>query len=30
MPQNLPAMRALNLYRSEAFADNGGHQPVLS
>lgn len=27
---DLPAMRALNLYRSEAFADNGGHQPVLS
>ncbi len=27
---DLPAMRALNLYRSEAFADHGGHQPVLS
>lgn len=27
---DLPTMRALNLYRSEAFADNGGHQPILS
>lgn len=26
---DLPVMRALGLYREEAFADNGGHQPQL-
>jgi gentisate 1,2-dioxygenase len=27
---DLPVMRALGLYREEAFGDNGGHQPLLS
>src|ERR1041384_5929938 len=27
---DLPAMRALGLYREEALAENGGHQPILS
>ncbi len=27
---DLPVMRALGIYREEAFGDNGGHQPVLS
>jgi len=27
---DLPVMRALGLYREEAFGDNGGHQPILS
>jgi len=27
---DLPVMRALGLYREEAFGENGGHQPVLS
>jgi gentisate 1,2-dioxygenase len=27
---DLPVMRALGLYRQEALAENGGHQPVLS
>lgn len=26
---DLPVMRALNLYREEAYAENGGHQPLL-
>ena len=26
---DLPVMRALGLYREEAFGDNGGHQPLL-
>jgi gentisate 1,2-dioxygenase len=26
---DLPVMRALGLYREEAFGENGGHQPVL-
>lgn len=27
---DLPVMRALGLYREEAFGDNGGHQPIIS
>ena len=27
---DLPAIRALGLYREEAYAENGGHQPVIS
>ncbi|WP_417613265.1 cupin domain-containing protein [Parasphingorhabdus sp.] len=27
---DLPVMRALGLYREEAFGDNGGNQPILS
>lgn len=26
---DLPVMRALNLYREEAYAENAGHQPIL-
>jgi gentisate 1,2-dioxygenase len=26
---DLPVMRALGLYRQEALAENGGHQPIL-
>jgi gentisate 1,2-dioxygenase len=26
---DLPVMRALSLYREQAFADNGGHQPLI-
>ena len=26
---DLPVMRALGLYREEAFGDNGGHQPIV-
>jgi gentisate 1,2-dioxygenase len=26
---DLPAMRALGLYREEALAENGGYQPIL-
>lgn len=27
---DLPVMRALGLYREQAFGENGGHQPILS
>ena len=27
---DLPVMRSLNLYRQEALAENGGHQPILA
>ena len=27
---DLPVMRALGLYREEAFGENGGHQPLTS
>lgn len=27
---DLPTMRALGLYREEAYGENGGHQPILS
>jgi gentisate 1,2-dioxygenase len=27
---DLPVMRALGLYREEAFGDNNGHQPVAA
>jgi gentisate 1,2-dioxygenase len=28
--QDIPVLRALGLYREEAYKDNGGHQPVTS
>ena len=27
---DLPVMRALGLYREQAYGENGGHQPILS